>query len=97
MYNLSLHIEYLLLHHDCVVVPGLGAFINVRHAAYFDAVTRVWHPMTREVRFNGALTHDDGLLSSSYARKEGSRSPLLSRTVKSHSANWAYCAEPKTL
>lgn len=72
MYNLSLHIEYLLLHHDCVVVPGLGAFINVRHAAYFDAVTRVWHPMTREVRFNGALTHDDGLLSSSYARKEGS-------------------------
>ncbi|WP_302264670.1 hypothetical protein [uncultured Alistipes sp.] len=69
MYNLSLHIEYLLLHHDCVVVPGLGAFINVRHAARFDSVRRVWLPMTREVRFNGALSHDDGLLANSYARK----------------------------
>lgn len=64
-----MHIEYLLLHHDCVVVPGLGAFINVRHAARFDSVRRAWLPMSREVRFNGALSHDDGLLANSYARK----------------------------
>lgn len=69
VYNLSLHIEYLLLRHDCVVVPGLGAFINVRHAASRDEATGMWHPMTREVRFNSALSHDDGLLASSYARK----------------------------
>lgn len=69
MYNLSLHIEYLLLRHDCVVVPGFGAFINVRHPARFDASARTWLPMTREVRFNAALSHDDGLLASSYARK----------------------------
>lgn len=55
--------------HDCVVVPGLGALINVRHAARYDSERRVWIPMTREVRFNAALSHDDGLLAGSYARK----------------------------
>lgn len=71
MENLTLHIEYLLLRHDCVVVPGIGAFINVRHAAAFDPQAGVWLPPTREVRFNGVLTHDDGLLANSYARKHG--------------------------
>lgn len=71
MENLTSHIEYLLLRHDCVVVPGVGAFINVRHAARFDAATRSWLPPTREVRFNGLLVHDDGLLANSYARKHG--------------------------
>lgn len=71
MENLTLHIEYLLLRHDCVVVPGIGAFINVRHAARYDAATRSWLPPTREVRFNGLLVHDDGLLANSYARKHG--------------------------
>lgn len=69
MQTLSTHIEYLLLHHDCVVLPGFGAFINVRTAARYDSSARVWHPMMREVRFNPALTHDDGMLSNSYARK----------------------------
>lgn len=71
MENLTLHIEYLLLRHDCVVVPGVGAFINVRHAARYDASTRSWLPPTREVRFNSLLVHDDGLLANSYARKHG--------------------------
>lgn len=69
MENLSLHIEYLLLRHDCVVLPGLGAFINIRHAARFESATGRWFPMTVEVRYNSALNHDDGLLASSYARK----------------------------
>lgn len=69
MYSISMHIEYLLLRHDCVVVPGFGAFINVRHAARYDEGMRCWLPMTREVRFNGSLKHDDGLLANSFARK----------------------------
>ncbi len=70
MNTLTLHIEYLLLKHDCVIVPGLGALLNVRQPARYDEVRKMWLPMTREVRFNAALTHDDGLLASSYARKE---------------------------
>ena len=69
MENLSLHIEYLLLRHDCVVVPGIGAFINIYQAPEFDTATGKITPMMREVRFNGAVRSDDGLLSNSYARK----------------------------
>lgn len=69
MEQLALHIEYLLLRRDCVIVPGLGAFINVRKAAYFNVETEMWHPMTREVRFNRLVAHDDGLLANSYMRK----------------------------
>lgn len=70
MNTLTLHIEYLLLKHDCIIVPGLGALINVRQPASYDEDRHVWLPMTREVRFNAAINHDDGLLAGSYARKE---------------------------
>lgn len=70
VFGLISHIEYLLLRHDCVVVPEVGAFINVRHAARYDAETNIWYPMKREVRFNSAVRHDDGLLASSFARRE---------------------------
>ena len=69
MERLSIHIEYLLLRHDCIVVPGFGAFINSRSEARIDADTGRAYPMMREVRFNSALVHDDGLLAGSYARK----------------------------
>lgn len=69
MERLSIHIEYLLLRHDCVVVPGFGAFINSRSEARIDADSGRAYPMMREVRFNSALVHDDGLLAGSYARK----------------------------
>lgn len=70
MDRLTLHIEYLLLRHDCVVVPGCGAFINVYHSALENPETGVMSPMTCEVRFNPALSHDDGMLATSFARRE---------------------------
>ena len=70
MERLALHIEYLLLRHDCVVVPGFGAFINVYHSALEDSQTHTFQPMTTEVRFNSALKHNDGMLATSSARRE---------------------------
>lgn len=69
MDRLTLHIEYLLLRHDCVVVPGCGAFINVYHRALENPETGVMSPMTCEIRFNPALSHDDGMLATSFARR----------------------------
>lgn len=69
MERLASHIEYLLLHHDCVVIPDIGAFINVRQSARYDSETSTWTPMNREIRFNPVLIHDDGLIVTSYARK----------------------------
>lgn len=69
MNHLFKHIEYLLLHHDCVIVPGLGAFIASMTSAKIDMEKGVIVPPSRTVMFNQAVTLDDGLLANSYARK----------------------------
>lgn len=64
-----LHIEYLSLRHDCVIVPGVGAFIKLHNPARYDDVVRKWIPMSQTISFNPEITHNDALLASSYARK----------------------------
>lgn len=71
MNNLFKHIEYLLIRHDCVIVPGLGAFIASRIPARIDMDKRIILPPTRQTAFNQAVTADDGLLANSYVRKYG--------------------------
>lgn len=69
MSNLSRHIEYLLLRHDCVIVPGLGAFINSYENASLDFEKGIFTPPLRKVGFNREIKVDDGLLADSYCRK----------------------------
>ncbi len=70
MNEISQHIEYLVMHNDCVIVPGVGAFIARRFSAALDADGKSLLPPRREVAFNGSVTNDDGLLANSVARKE---------------------------
>lgn len=64
---ISHHIATLLRRHDCVIVPGVGAFVATPEPAALagDVLT----PPVRRIGFNGALTHDDGLLASSVSRR----------------------------
>ncbi|MCM1483612.1 MAG: hypothetical protein NC043_04690 [Muribaculaceae bacterium] len=64
------HIQYLIMRHDCVVVPGLGAFVAQNEAAYRAADGR-WMPPARVVGFNAGVGHDDGILCAGVARREG--------------------------
>lgn len=64
------HIEYLTRRHDCVVLPSWGAFIAHYSPAFYDNATRIMYPPAREISFNTNIIHDDGLLSSSVARRE---------------------------
>lgn len=68
---LPLHIEYLLTRHDCVIVPGLGAFIATEQDASIDHEAGIIHPRRREISFNSSVITDDGLLSHSISRREG--------------------------
>ncbi|MDE7421723.1 MAG: hypothetical protein K2N35_16145 [Muribaculaceae bacterium] len=68
---LPLHIEYLLTRHDCVIVPGIGAFIATETEAFIDLENGVIRPRCREISFNSSVVTDDGLLSHSIARLEG--------------------------
>lgn len=70
MERLPLHIEYLLTRHDCVIVPGLGAFIATETEPGIDHARGVAIPRRREITFNGSVVSDDGLLSHSIARRE---------------------------
>lgn len=69
MDRLSLHIEYLLTRNDCVILPGIGAFLNAYMPAHFDEESGIWSPMSSEIRFNQAINQDDGLMANSYSRK----------------------------
>lgn len=67
MTNLIHHIEYLLLRHDHVAVPGFGEFLISHKSAYIYEKTLI--PPVRVISYNPYLSYDDGLLADSYARK----------------------------
>lgn len=70
MNTLSLHIEYLLRHNDCVILPGIGAFLVQHHHAFVDHDAHLFMPASREVCFNASICSNDGLLAHSIARRE---------------------------
>lgn len=65
------HIQYLITRHDCVVVAGLGAFVAQNMPARVSADGLTLLPPGRMLVFNNVISHDDGLLSGSVARREG--------------------------
>lgn len=70
MFSIASHIEYLLLTHQCVVAPGLGAFLVHESPSFYDEASGHLLPPSRTVGFNSAVTLNDGLLAQSVARKE---------------------------
>lgn len=64
------HIQYLITRHDCVVVAGLGAFVCQHFPARLSDSGCCLLPPSRVVVFNGSISHDDGLLVGSVARRE---------------------------
>ena len=71
MFSIIEHIEYLLIHHDCVVVPDWGAFIANYSSAHYDAESGLMSRPLRSIGFNASVIHNDGLLSHSLMRREG--------------------------
>lgn len=67
MIDLERHIELLLLHNDCVIVPEFGGFMAHRMPARVDKADGTLLPPFREVGFNPHLTMNDSLLAQSYA------------------------------
>ncbi|MDE7407328.1 MAG: hypothetical protein K2M76_02810, partial [Muribaculaceae bacterium] len=60
------HINYLLRSHQCVVIPGLGAFLTNYQSAQINGSTFL--PPCEVITFNPDINHDDGLLINSVAR-----------------------------
>lgn len=71
MIDIIRHIEYLIRRHDCVIVPGIGAFIVSYKSSYINEEWGIMTPPKREITFNSSIVNNDGLLANSISRKEG--------------------------
>lgn len=66
MHDFVRRIEHLLSEHDCVIVPGLGGFVQNESQAGYDDKNQVYYPASKQVGFNVRLHFNDGLLAQSY-------------------------------
>ena len=57
------YISRLLFDHECVVVPGLGAFLTRYHPAEINHATHMMRPPSSRVSFNARILENDGLLA----------------------------------
>lgn len=69
MIDIILHIEYLIRRHDCVILPGVGAFVASYKSSYINDEWGIMTPPKREICFNPAIINNDGLLANSIARR----------------------------
>lgn len=69
MKDLSKHIEFLLLDHDCVIYPQLGAFIAKYIPSRWVEEEDLFLPPYRSISFNEKLKEGDDLFVTSLANR----------------------------
>ena len=71
MISIDKHISRLIAAHDCVIIPGFGAFLSHRISAHYNAEEQVYMPPRRTLGFNPQITMDDALLTTTYMQQYG--------------------------
>lgn len=66
MENLEKYIKYLIARHNCVIIPGLGAFLTRTVPARYNVEEQVFTPPHLTLGFNPQVNIDDALLVSGY-------------------------------
>lgn len=69
MISITQHIEFLMMYNDCVLIPGWGALIANYTSSHMHGDTMI--SPCRNIGFNANITHNDGLLANSIARRNG--------------------------
>jgi cell division septation protein DedD len=68
MKELISHIEFLIMQHECVIIPNIGGFVLNKERAHIQESGVIIAP-TLNVGFNASLKYNDGLLAESYMQK----------------------------
>ena len=68
--NLVQYAKELLYQYECVIIPGLGAFLTQPVAVRIDREKGIFFPPGKVLSFNGLLTHNDGLLANYIAMRK---------------------------
>lgn len=71
MTNIEKYIAELVGNHECVIVPGLGAFVALATSADIHPITHKFTAPSRTLGFNAQIKVNDGLLAAEISRKEG--------------------------
>ena len=66
MERLVNNITRLIAQHNCVILPGIGAFLAHQVPAFYNAEDGIFMPPHRALGFNPQVTVDDALLMSEY-------------------------------
>ena len=69
--DINAYLRELLFGHDCVIVPGFGAFIGNYSPASIDRGEGLFYPPSKKVTFNRHLTTNDGLLIGHISARKG--------------------------
>jgi hypothetical protein len=69
--DVTAYIRELLFGHDCVIVPGFGAFIGNYAPARIDENSGTFYPPFKQISFNRNLNHNDGLLAGRISASSG--------------------------
>jgi hypothetical protein len=71
MKSIDKHIEELLYHYDCVIIPEFGGFITSDATAYIDKKSSTIYPPSKRILFNKNLQNNDGLLANKLVKDDG--------------------------
>lgn len=69
MIDIALHIAYLLTKHECVIIPGFGAFVVSKNRNN-NGGNFYLMPSYYSIGFNSEIIHNDGLLINSIMQVE---------------------------
>jgi len=68
--SIEKHIHTLLFKHECVVVPGFGAFLTNYIPVGFNGNNTLLSPPKKQLTFNASLKLNDGVLAAYVANQE---------------------------
>jgi len=68
--DISKYIADLLYYNDCVIIPGLGAFVASYKSAQIDDNQKTLHPPSKDITFNFQLKNNDKVLVDYIAEQE---------------------------
>ena len=82
------YISQLLYRHQCVTVPGFGAFLTEIQSAHLHENTNSFYPPKKVISFNFHLKNNDGLLANHIAQIEKSSYGSAVDSIESEVLIW---------
>jgi hypothetical protein len=82
------YISQLLYRHQCVTVPGFGAFLTEIQSAHLHENTNSFYPPKKVISFNSHLKNNDGLLANHIAQIENMSYEYAVSSIESEVLIW---------